>query len=138
MSRFGFSPDPDLKARRAKALEAVAWGVGRGAATGATPGWVLQAPAYVMNDLWMFKAVYECYFDVSPSEEQLKALVCKYLTAVGMATISISAARALASYIAALPTPMTTSVGAAIGGGAALGTAGRIVIVCEGMYRIRN
>lgn len=138
MNRFVSAPNPDLRARRSKALEAVAWGVGRGVATGATPGWVLQAPAYVMNDLWMFKAVYECYFDAPPAEEQLRELVYKYLTAAGMATVSISAARALASYIAALPTPVTTSVGAAIGGGAALGTGGRIVIVCEGIYRARN
>ena len=130
--------DPELKTRRSKAFEAVAWGVGRGAATGAVPGWVLQTPAYVMNDLWMFKAIYECYFDASPSDDALRELVAKYLTAAGMAAMSISAARALASYIAALPSPVTTTIGASIGGGAALGTAARIIIVCEGLYKARN
>jgi hypothetical protein len=128
---------PDLKARRAKALEAAAWGVGRGVATGAAPGFVLQMPAYVVNDLWMFKAIYECYFDASPTELELKELMTKYLTATGMAAMSVSAARALASYIAALPSPVTTPLGASIAGGAAFGTAARIMVVCEALYKQR-
>src|SRR6266487_2550477 len=89
MWSFGHS-DPELKARRRKAFEAAAWGIGRGTAVAAMPGLVIQAPAYVMNDLWMFKAIYECYFDESPSGAALKELVAKYLTATGMAVISIS------------------------------------------------
>lgn len=136
-SKF-FKVYPELKRRRLKAFEAAAWGAGRGALAGATPGWVLQTPAYVMNDLQMFKAIYKCYFDESPSDDVLKELVAKYVTAAGMAVMSISAARALASRIAALPSPVTTPLGASIGGGAALGTAMRIILVCEGLYRVRS
>lgn len=141
MSRFWplfAKSTPDLKVRRSKALETAAWGVGRGALNGAVPGFVLQMPVYVASDLWMFKSIYECYFDKSPTEMQLKELLTKYLAAAGMATMSISAARALASYIAALPSPVTTPVGAAIGGGAAFGTAARIMFVCEALYKQEN
>ena len=82
--------------------------------------------------------IYECYFDASPTELELKELVTKYLTAAGMATMSVSAARALASYIAALPSPATTPLGASIAGGAAFGTAARIMFVCEALYKQKN
>lgn len=72
------------------------------------------------------------------ANDALRELAAKYLTAAGMVAMSISAARALASYITALPRPVTTTTGASIGGETALGTAERIVVVCEGLYRAHN